>query len=240
MPLSRPVLSFDTSLQGVSCGINDPQSGQGFKIVSNMPRGQAEILVPTIRKLLSYAEISFDGLEAVVTTIGPGAFTGLRIGLSTARALRLSLNCPVYGINTLDVLARQFLSTSRGHFINAESRICVLIETKRQDFYTRFYTQNGDAESPPQSLGSGELANLIKPSDLLVGDGVARLIAETNRYQDQFIDGFYLADPKIMAQIYKESARDKIDPETESLRPVYLRDADVSRSKTSYRSLSDH
>ena len=70
-----------------------------------MARGQAELLAPMVQTMMREAEIGFDQLDRIAVTRGPGAFTGLRVGLAFSRGLALALNKPCIGISTLEVLA---------------------------------------------------------------------------------------------------------------------------------------
>ena len=94
----RYVLAFDSALSGCRAAVLDSQTGDGVCETFETPRGQAENLVPLIQRVVHQAGISFSDLSLVVTTVGPGSFTGLRVGLATARGLALAIGCPVQGV----------------------------------------------------------------------------------------------------------------------------------------------
>ena len=105
-------------------------SGEVSSITDPMTRGHAERLVPLIQETLVQARCDFPDVGLIATSVGPGAFTGLRIGLSTARALGLALNIPVVGVTTLAALAAAYFDKQ------PEPDDClILIETKRTDFF---------------------------------------------------------------------------------------------------------
>ena len=86
------------------------------------------------KKRLAEAQLEYADLDLIVSTIGPGSFTGLRIGLSTARSLALALDKPAVGVNTLDVMAAHY---------DTNKPLLVVLETKRKDFYARYYDVQG-------------------------------------------------------------------------------------------------
>lgn len=93
-------------------------------------RGQAEFLVPMIQSVMQKADVGFADLDRIAVTIGPGSFTGVRIGLATARALSLASGKPLVGISTLELLLAQSGVTGDA---------LVLVDTKRDDFYGQVF-----------------------------------------------------------------------------------------------------
>lgn len=99
-----PLLSIDTA--GTACSAAVSDSGEILSIsVVDEPRVHATRLVPTIRELISDAGLSMSDLAAVAVSKGPGSFTGLRIGVSTAKGLCYGLGIPLIGVPTLEAMA---------------------------------------------------------------------------------------------------------------------------------------
>jgi tRNA threonylcarbamoyladenosine biosynthesis protein TsaB len=100
------VLALDTTLDACSVAIM-----RGDAVLANlserMQRGQAERLAPMVREAAVQAGVLFSDLGRVAVTTGPGSFTGVRVGLSFARALALALGKPCVGVSTLEALALQ-------------------------------------------------------------------------------------------------------------------------------------
>ncbi len=119
------ILAIDVSISGCSIAILDTYHQDSFIKRVETDRGQAEMLIPMIDDLTRDANIKMSDINMIAVTRGPGSFTGVRIGLATARSLGLALNLPVIGLSTLDVIAR---SERNDHML-------CLIDTKRGDYY---------------------------------------------------------------------------------------------------------
>jgi tRNA threonylcarbamoyladenosine biosynthesis protein TsaB len=100
------VLALDTALDACSVAIARDDAVLA-NLSERMQRGQAERLAPMAREAADAAGVSFSELDCVAVTTGPGSFTGVRVGLSFARALALALSKPCIGVSTLEALALQ-------------------------------------------------------------------------------------------------------------------------------------
>lgn len=98
------VLAIDTSLDACQVAVvREVETLASFS--EAMSRGQAERLAPMVREAVTQAQIAFKDIDRVAVTTGPGSFTGVRVGLSFARALALALGKPCIGVSTLEALA---------------------------------------------------------------------------------------------------------------------------------------
>ena len=138
-----------------------------------MMRGHAEALVPMIEEVVGEARVGYQELDHVVATVGPGAFTGLRIGLATARGIALAAGVPVGGVTTLEVLAH-----ATGGDERAGRTVVVVIETKRADLYLQaFDPALTPLTEPAAHLPEAAARRLPVGPLLFAGDGSARLAA---------------------------------------------------------------
>lgn len=229
------VLALDTAMNGCVAAVYNTETDQAFSAAKVMARGQAEVLVPMIQDVLALAGCGFDAIDLIVTTKGPGAFTGLRIGLSTAKSLALALDIPVIGLDTLAVLARQYLAS---HASKAGEKCAVLIETKREDFYVRVFDHEGVALCAPQAVPLAGAVDMIGSGKVVVvGDAVKRFSA-LHTQADMTFHEIILPDPESMAR--QGLAQYLKDEENigQTLQPLYLRAPDVSQPKKQQRFLA--
>jgi tRNA threonylcarbamoyl adenosine modification protein YeaZ len=99
-----PVLALDTATPATTVAV--VADGEVLAERTHVdPRGHAEVLAPLLRQVLADCEVALPAVSAVAVGVGPGAYTGLRVGLVTAQALGAALAVPVHGVVTLDVLA---------------------------------------------------------------------------------------------------------------------------------------
>ena len=229
------ILAFDTAMAGCSAAFMDTESGSCVSETKPMPRGQAEELVPMIKRVTGTA--GFPAVDLIAVTTGPGAFTGLRIGLSTARALGLALGRPVTGVTTLEVFARQFFNKEK---LNQGEILAVLLETKREDFYIQIFGPEGKALSGPEALDVPEIIEKISGKKVaFAGDALARFQAlRAGEEPWRFVENYDLPDPAavalLAAELYGRSGGNQ-----PAAVPLYLRGADVSRPKNPPRVLAE-
>lgn len=104
MSASPLVLAIDTSLDACSVALARGDEVLASRIEA-MQRGQAERLAPMAREVMAEANAAFADIDRIAVTTGPGSFTGVRVGLSFARALALALGKPCIGVSSLEALA---------------------------------------------------------------------------------------------------------------------------------------
>jgi len=134
-------------------------------------RGQAEVLIGMIQQVLDQANAQAKDLTFIAVTKGPGAFTGLRIGLATARGLALALAIPCVGVTTLEVLAHGVPLAER-----TETLVLACVESKRADIYVQLFSADLDPLSEPLATDGPQLVDVLKnvKTVVLVGDAAAR------------------------------------------------------------------
>lgn len=138
------ILAIDVAVRDIQVGLlatdtaQDRQESDFFYAHIETERGQAEQLVPAMADILGRAGLSPKSLNLIAVTRGPGSFTGVRIGLATARSFAMALDIEAVGFSTLELIlgAEQQATQSRHHVAAAISEpILALIDTKRGDYY---------------------------------------------------------------------------------------------------------
>lgn len=232
------ILAIDTALTGCNVSLFDVENNIFYTHEEDMKRGQAERLMPIIDDLIKTNDLSYGDITAIAVTNGPGAFTGLRIGLSTARALALSLDIPVLGISTLDVLYEQY----KKDYTNAGKPTLVVLETKRDDYYVALWNR-AELVLSPQALSKGDINNYMERFDggVVIGDAAERFIKDDDVSIPKrwtIIEGYDQISPECMCLMACDYFEDKNDflYEVINASPLYLKSADVSKSKKTYKS----
>jgi tRNA threonylcarbamoyladenosine biosynthesis protein TsaB len=167
------ILAVDTALASCSAALFDDQNDRVLaERFTPMTRGHAETIAPMVRDVMRDSGLSFATLDRIAVTIGPGTFTGLRIGLSFARGLALALKVPVVGVTTLKALAANVTSNPD------EIPIVVAIDAKRGNIFIQTFASGLQQLDEPRLCAVAEAAlNIATGQYLLVGSGSDALIA---------------------------------------------------------------
>jgi tRNA threonylcarbamoyladenosine biosynthesis protein TsaB len=161
------VLGIDTSTSCGSVGLID--NGEIiFDYLLNIPVTHSERLLGTIDLVLKEAQCPIENLDGWAISLGPGSFTGLRIGVSTAKGLAFATGKPLAGVSTLDVLASQIPFTSQ--------LICPIIDARKKEVYAAFY-RYGEGNSLKRlstymAIRPEDLAKRIEEPTIFLGNGV--------------------------------------------------------------------
>lgn len=134
-----------------------------------MARGHAEALMPMLVETMAEAGEAFSALTAVAATVGPGAFTGIRIGLAAARGIGLAAGVPVIGVTTFAAVAEAVSDAEL-----ADRALLVLLDSKRGDVFAQEFTAARVAVGAPAILTPDAILQRPRARPfLLAGDGIA-------------------------------------------------------------------
>jgi tRNA threonylcarbamoyladenosine biosynthesis protein TsaB len=161
------ILAFDTATRATTVALasgartierrDDPPLGA-------RPR-HTTVLLGLIAQVLADADAGWDQVERIAVGVGPGTFTGLRIGVATARALASARGLPLVGISTLESLARN-ATPERG-------TVAAVLDARRGEVFAAIFNR-GELQLPPSALTPGALAKLLAEqaeTPLAIGDG---------------------------------------------------------------------
>ena len=134
------VVGFDTASPAVSAALHDGERivGEAFAVDA---RRHGELLAPMIAKVMADAGASRADLTGVAVGVGPGPYTGLRVGLVTARVLGAVLGIPVYGVCTLDVIAAEAAAGGREFLVATDAR-------RKEVYWARYDSEGRRREGP--------------------------------------------------------------------------------------------
>jgi tRNA threonylcarbamoyladenosine biosynthesis protein TsaB len=173
-PSLRRILAIDTALG--ACSVCVMESGRVLPMAldsEEMATGHAEALMPMIERVMKQVDGGFTSLERVAVSIGPGSFTGLRIGIAAARAIGLAAEIPVVGVSTLSAYAAPL--------INAEESgvIAVGIDARHGAVFFQAFTAAGRTIVLPRVISLKEAGRAIGSGPVkLAGSGAAALAVE--------------------------------------------------------------
>ena len=183
------IIGIDTSTPSVSVALAD-ESGLVASLRVLRGRRHVETLIPAIEQLLSHAECTYADITGIAIDRGPGLFTGLRVGVATAKALAMSLSVPVFAATSLDVLAHQWAYAYAVHpsglrgGTNPDTEILAVIDARRQEVYAQRFTVAGGgvtAVGEPRCVSPTEATEVLGASEAVrvVGDAAVGLSAFT-------------------------------------------------------------
>ena len=208
------ILAIDTCLFACSAAVVQDGAVRAGR-VEPMSRGHQERLAPLVAEVMAEAGgVGFDQLDRIAVTVGPGSFTGLRVGLAFAKGLSAALAIPAVGVGSLEALAQPH-----------KGRVFAVLDAKRGQVYLQAFA-DGAAVSAPDALpietAAARVAELAP--DILVGTGAALLAQMRPSAQAIAVDH---ADPAAIAAL--GASRSPVPP-----RPLYLRapDAKLPGGKT--------
>lgn len=215
------VLALDSA--GSQCGVAVLDAGDDRALAAvrrEMRRGQAEALVPMVLDTLTVAGLAPAAVGLIGVTVGPGAFTGLRIGLAAAGGLGLGLGCGIVGVGSFAAVARTACPTGA----TGGPDLWVLLDSRRGDVFAQRFAADLTPLGGPEVLAPDALAGRLgdRPA-LLAGDGVATVAAVLPATVRDL--GIAAPDPLAIARLaFAHRATAQADPPA----PLYLRPPDAS------------
>jgi tRNA threonylcarbamoyladenosine biosynthesis protein TsaB len=192
-------------------------------------------LIPDIEKMFNSLDISWQELSAVAVSIGPGSFTGLRIGIATAKAIAFSLDIPILGIPTLDALA---MNIAPCH----DLLICPVIDARKEQIYTAIYKYNENElikTTPYIAIKPIEFFDTITQ----IGKTICFLGDGLKKYQELFNAFFpkikYMTAPENLCYVKSSNIAWLADSRLKkgqthnpaTLQPIYIRPSDAEVKK---------
>ncbi len=183
------------------------------EVTSTDERRHAEDATPLMLEALELAGVTVQDIGRLAVDVGPGRFTGLRVGLSTVRALAFALDLPVTGVSSLELLAAEQGPTT-------EIPVAAVIDARRNEVFQQIYGPDGPLGDPVVGAAL-DLAPIVPSNAVVVGDGADRYVA---LYADrvQVVPGREPSPSWLLRLAASRPALDAAD-----VAPLYLRDPDV-------------
>ncbi|MFD1744764.1 tRNA (adenosine(37)-N6)-threonylcarbamoyltransferase complex dimerization subunit type 1 TsaB [Rhizobium helianthi] len=206
------VLAIDTA--GVDCSAAIYHASEKrvlSSVIDRIGKGHAERLMAMIEEALQAADLILPSIDRIAVTIGPGSFTGIRVGVAAARGLGLALDVDVVGVSTLQALAMKHLDE------DASRPVIAAMDAKRNEIYAQAFDEHCQPLGQPESLSLDQLKALAhKHSATVTGSAVA-LLSGLEKSEDP--DRFNIA---IVAKLGAQA-----QPGVDIAKPLYLRGPDA-------------
>lgn len=193
------------------------------RISERIGRGHAEKLIGQIIHATHQANVALEQVNRIAVNVGPGSFTGVRVGIATARALALALEIPVIGVSSLEALAAQI------SIKNTTPAITVALEAGRGMFYHQNFSHDLTPLSEPCLKTLDRIIESLPPKTILTGSA-ASIIALHLKNQNTInsktvIDQIPCEAADVLVYAHLAANRQPRFPP----RPLYLRDADARK-----------
>ncbi len=180
-------------------------------------RGQDVTLLPRLKALLKDHNLKFQDLDRIVTTTGPGSFTGIRVALATAQGLSFAADVPALGVNSFDWVLKTYSTP-------LPQKTLVLLESLRLELYGQLFDKDGLKRGPAFSLSPQDIAaNPLFEAALCLGNGVKHMAPYDFQINPFMPQAVHLAE--FAAKISDD------DLQQYPCVPIYVRDADTSKPK---------
>jgi tRNA threonylcarbamoyladenosine biosynthesis protein TsaB len=149
------ILNIDTATEYASVCISNGKKLLGIE-KSFEQKDHASFIQSAIKKLFENIHQKISAIDAIAVTAGPGSYTGLRVGLATAKGLCYALNKPLILLNTLEVMAQAFITENINRQEAANFFYCPMIDARRMEVFTALYDE--------------QLQNIVKPAAVILDD----------------------------------------------------------------------
>ncbi|MFH1063003.1 MAG: tRNA (adenosine(37)-N6)-threonylcarbamoyltransferase complex dimerization subunit type 1 TsaB [Candidatus Omnitrophota bacterium] len=191
------------------------------KYNQNKARAHGQFLIPGIQTILKKQKIRLKDLDCLAVNIGPGSFTGLRIGIAAVKGLSLGLDIPIISISSLDLIAFNCKDVKK--------TICPIIDAKRKQVYGAVFKQAANSLKKQGKYFLGPIDQLLEnlnSETLFCGDGVGLYKEQIMTHKDKDCsfaqEKFWYTDPDIFAKLCYRDYKKKKFKQAKDIVPMYL------------------
>lgn len=218
------ILAIDTSTNIGSVALVESEKGILGEITINNRTTHSEMIMKMIDTLLDISKVDRKKIEKIAVGIGPGSFTGIRIGVAVAKGLAYSLDIPIVGVNELEILASNY---------SGDGKIISMIDARKERVFYGIYKRENGKLKDLDIKGADSLEEVLKGEDekvVCIGDGaivnrekIVEILGEKVEILDDYLN---IPRATILAKLGEER-----EDNIYTLEPVYLAKSQAEREK---------
>ena len=219
------ILQIETATASCSVALAKDSEVLAFKQI-NERNIHAEVITLFIDELMSITGTAYSNLDAVAVSSGPGSYTGLRIGVSTAKGLCFALDKPLIAVETLEAMAYGILS-HEGYAPTSDTLLCPMIDARRMEVFTAVFNTSGERIRPTSAaiIDENSFTDLLKSDKILFfGDGAEKCRAVLGEYPNAVFFPGFINSAVYLTQKAAEKFRNKQFENVVYFEPYYLKD----------------
>lgn len=218
------ILALDTTLGACSAAVlrGEGLDAEIFSAFELRAREHAEAIIPMVTKVMREAELGYGALDAIAVTSGPGSFTGVRVGVATARGLALATGMPIISATSLEVMAHRAL----GRVEAAPDTLGIAVDARRGEVYLALFDGAGALTLAPGAFTPEQAVDALPKTGrvLLAGGGAALMAAAARNAGREAETDMSELQPDAASLARMALTREMLK---EPLKPLYLRPPDA-------------
>jgi tRNA threonylcarbamoyladenosine biosynthesis protein TsaB len=215
------ILSLETSTK--TCSVALHQSGQLLALSElQLGHSHSEMLTVLIENLLKTTGFVLQDLAAIAVAKGPGSYTGLRIGIATAKGLSYALDIPIIGVNTLESMVYAIQAKIIGTYL-----YCPMIDARRMEVYCGIWDKNLNCYAPTQAKIIDETAfgDILQEKALVFfGDGAQKCQTKLNSSKNAYFINDFTPTAQALGSLATLQFEQQIFEDLAYFEPFYLKD----------------
>ncbi|MDT3405580.1 tRNA (adenosine(37)-N6)-threonylcarbamoyltransferase complex dimerization subunit type 1 TsaB [Mucilaginibacter terrae] len=189
----------------------------------NQRNVHAEVITVFIEEVFATAGKTYRDVDAVAVSSGPGSYTGLRIGVSTAKGLCYAMDKPLIAVETLQAMADGMAAKNGGQDV----LLCPMIDARRMEVYTALFDAKGDRIKPTSAeiIGDNSFADILKDHKVLFfGDGAAKCQAVLGKSENALFDTDFINSATYLTHGAMQAFNKQKFEDVAYFEPFYLKD----------------
>ncbi len=212
------ILAVDSAIGTCSVAVFDGDVSLSLKEEMRVSK-QAESLVMLVEAALDEAKLGYGDIDLLVSTVGPGSFTGLRIGMTVIKGIALVTQLPTIGISSLQTIALAGQNTNGGEIVS-------ILNAMRSQLYIQRFDSSACPLSDAELINMADIESYVKDGDIIVGNA-EEIITDKLSSEVRYVYTMPNAKEAAMwaASLYSEI------PESQDLVPLYIRQPDAKLPK---------